>query len=575
MLLLDCLKLQLTLQGERHQRRRLGRHLKTMEQQWLALADRAAVGIALVSQERLVYCNPPFACLFGEHEPGKLDDKSLPALVNPTQRSALATTLKQARTGNSQIQITPTLATGAGSLQLEFSTASHQGQSCVLVQAKPAGKTVGTRQRQGQVGKDLITRLDNLPFFESRVESAITAAINESTDSMLLVTRIDRFRHLQETIGKAATLQVLSEIAGFLDTAINKAYAATRLAEDEFAVLLFDCPSGEAARLADFIDSRVNVSLLPSTANDFELEVSTGLAVINRHANDVNGIIGCARMNTGRGHGQRRAMKAVKEKDSDLLDSLTQALDNNSLALTFQPVLPFNPDELKRFVVSYHLAEAGDNALSPESLAACANVHNLGFDIDRQVLARLLAGHAPGKQPPEQGRRLQYRVPLNSNTLANDAFPAWLSAALHEHSFMPEQLAFLVSEIDLYSNRDQVSRCCSSLAGLGCQCLITDFGTAMDPLPLLSMLKPDGVHLDALLVRDLPFSHQQQETLGKLIPALHHHHVSVTVANLEDADLLPLVFELGADLVHGNCLGPRLNQPRFAFPREQVLQMTG
>jgi EAL domain-containing protein (putative c-di-GMP-specific phosphodiesterase class I) len=200
-----------------------------------------------------------------------------------------------------------------------------------------------------------------------------------------------------------------------------------------------------------------------------------------------------------------------------------------------------------------------------DSVLTCANVQNTAAQIDKRVLDIILA---------TSGQAV-YQVPLSSNALADPAMPGWLGTQLRKHTFPCNRLQFLVSEIDLHSNHDQVRDFCASLAELGIGTVISDFGSALEPLPALAAVKPAAVRLDTLLTRDLLYSRQQQHNLVKLINAIHHQQVSVAATGLNDCELLPLLYELGVDFVQGDCLQPAQSEPCFCFPEEQVITLPG
>lgn len=555
----QSLKHHLCLQGERKRSHRLARQLHELEMQHLRLVAQSPVATALLDGNRHLYCNSSYAALFECRDRKALAGTPILDLVNAKDRAALDTLLN-AETDGKFITLTPATGDAAEPLRLTFAASLYKAAPCIRVEARPAREKTGNPP-----GKDLITQLDNLPFFTERLESAITAAVNDNTLSLLLVTRIDRFRRVQETLGKTATLQVLTDIAGFLRDGISKPFTATRLAPDEFGILLFDSTAEEGVKLADYISSKVNVSLLPPTAEDIALSASIGLAVINQRAVDADDVIRRARMNTGNSLKHRSAGLSPAGHTQVMAERIRQALGGNRLEVLFQPVVAFRPNAGACFEATFNLYDSDGGILPRDSVLACANVQNTAAEIDKRVLDKILA----------EGGDAVYQVPLSSNTLANPALPGWLGAQLRKRNFPCGRLQFLVSEIDLHSNHDQVRDFCTSLAELGIVTVISDFGSALEPLPALAVVKPVAVRLDTLLTRDLLYSKQQHLNLGKLINAIHHQQVSVTATGLNDAELLPLLYELGVDFVQGDCLQPAQSEARFCFPEEQVITLPG
>lgn len=557
--LVRALKPRLVLQRRELDNRRLVRQLHALTEQLARVGANSPAALAFSTAHSLLYCNDAFAALLGESDGKALVGTSLPGRAATPDRERLAAALQA---GKAVPDLTLSFA-GPGSglpLQLAITPSLYKAQPCLLVEASPAHGE--SRQRRPADERDLITRLDNLPVFTSRLDAAINAAVQDDINSILLVARIDNFRRVQECIGRSATLHVLADIAGFLRDGISKPYTGSRLAPDEFGILLYDATPGDGARLAAYIAGKVNDSLLPASARDITLGLSTGLAVINRHSAGASTVINRARLNTGTARKHGTGSDPAGRPDA-LAARIGQALAAGRLALRFQPVVSMAPAAQPCFETTFLLAEADGSPLPGDDVLACANLHDLGKAIDKQVLDRLLKRDA----------KPCFQAALNSSSLACPGMPGWLAQRLHHYRGQTGRLQLLVSEIDLHSNRENVLGFCAALDSLGVGVVIIDFGGTFDPLPALAAIRPAGVRLDPALVRDLPYSTQQQRRLRKLITAVHHQRATVAVTALEDCTLLPLLFELGVDRVQGDCLQPPMNEPVYAFPTERVLRL--
>ncbi len=438
-------------------------------------------------------------------------------------------------------------------LSLTVTPSLYKQAPCLQVDAVHAGVEPAK--------EDILARLDNLPAFSARLAAAIASAENDNIASLLLVTRIDKFRQLLECLGTTATQHVLADIAGFLEQSHGKPYTAARLAIDEFGVLLYDATPTEGARLAQYIADKVNDSLLPPTAGDITLSVSTGLAVINPHDPDAEAVVRRARLNSGNGRQPCAAEHWATVCSSTLADDIRLALENRQVTVHYQPVLALRPEGGPRYEATWAVPGVNGETLPTGEVLACANINNLAAALDALVLDAVFADNTD----------IVFQVPVSANTLARRGLPDWLASRLRQRRAPPERLQLLVSKTDMQGDNGHVTALCKTLAAHGIGIVLADFCSRLDPLPVLAGFTPAGVRLDTGMVRGLPYSLEMQQQTRQLINVLHQRRISVAVTALDDITLLPLLFDLGVDHVQGDCLQAALPAPDSHLPQAIML----
>ena len=79
--------------------------------------------------------------------------------------------------------------------------------------------------------------------------------------------------------------------------------------------------------------------------------------------------------------------------------------------------------------------------------------------------------------------------------------------------------------------------------------------------------------MDQSLVKNCAYSIHQQQLVKKLINAIHHQDILVSVTEVEELELLPLLWELGFDFIQGKVLQAPDKVMEFNFPQEQALTL--
>ena len=402
--------------------------------------------------------------------------------------------------------------------------------------------------------QDLLSRLENSQYFHSRLESAISAARSRKTCSVLLVITIDEFSHLLATLGKASTNLVLNDISNFLKSSVHHPFTASKLADNEFGLLLYGASHSDGQNLTEYLNARLKTTLNCDKQANVTLKIRIGLVIINDSTGSAKECLNCAKLGL--------------QSHSDLPngDKLIQELiKSQHFQLHFQPVMALNDAPLARYeVLLRHQSDAQNQQDAIESLVHLAEIHNLGSALDETILHSLVTRYInPDVQHPE------FFVHLCSSTLSAENFLIRVSQILDNYQLSPDAFVFQIKAATLSENHQLTLKFVSKIQALGIKLCITEFGTFTDPAPLLETFNPTYVKLDPLLIENLLFSRQQQRVLTKLIRAIHGKECRAIATRIETLDLIPALWDLDIDLIQGFCLQKPDADITFSFPREE------
>jgi c-di-GMP phosphodiesterase Gmr len=145
---------------------------------------------------------------------------------------------------------------------------------------------------------DRLTGLPNRAHLETELADALASVdAGRTGEAALLFLDIDRFKHVNDTMGHDAGDELLRLVAERLRRSARSHDVVARLAGDEFVVLLTDLPAPGAVRAAGHVADRIRATLaqpydLPGGA--FSTTASVGIAVYPEHAHDAAGLIKAA-----------------------------------------------------------------------------------------------------------------------------------------------------------------------------------------------------------------------------------------------------------------------------------------
>lgn len=124
---------------------------------------------------------------------------------------------------------------------------------------------------------DRLTDLPNQTLFLDRVQHALHHAVRNNTEIVVLLINLNRFQEINDSHGRAAGDQALTQISQRLLSHLRRVDTAARLGNDEFGILLPQTPL-EQAMLP--LQRLLRALELPLDLNGEALSLSTSMGVV-------------------------------------------------------------------------------------------------------------------------------------------------------------------------------------------------------------------------------------------------------------------------------------------------------
>ncbi|PCJ43410.1 MAG: hypothetical protein COA71_00625 [SAR86 cluster bacterium] len=556
--IITAIKREAVAQQLKHNYRRLQLDFKELGKRHQALMDASTSALAYIQEGMHLYCNKSYAQIFSGKDHKTLQQSPLLDLFEGKSREKLKKALSKKI--ESELKLTLQLigkpensAQAYPELDLSFTPVSYDGQACLQLIVKPAsGNPTYSAAVNAANKQDLLTRLYNKSFFLEKIEFAVAKAIKQQQHSSLLIVHINEFLDIKSIIGLGKANQVLNDIAAFLNKSIQKKFAAARLDDYQFGLLIDDCKLAESIDLANFIKSKINNHITTTSLPNLQLSCSIGVAVINENALDAEDLLAKANANL------HKKIPSLDDFQSDysqkqdinvLTAYINLALKEQRFKLLFQPILELKGEKFQDYEVLSRMLDSEGNDMLPSEFLPLADLNGLGEEFDKIIVS--LALSSLQKAETENIRLI---INLTSNTLLSKTFLPWLSETLQSSNLTTDRLIFQISEIQICNNLEYCLNFSDGLKQLGLSSIVCHYGCAVNPENYLDKIKPIYVKLDKSLVSDIGYNQYQQNELKNLFVELHNKNVKVAVPQVEDASILPVLWRLGADFIQGFCL---------------------
>ncbi len=398
--------------------------------------------------------------------------------------------------------------------------------------------------------RDPLTGLPNRIGLSRRLEAALAAAKHETA---LLVLDLDRFKDVNDGLGHAAGDDVLRTIGERIFAFLGMRHQAARLGGDEFAIIAPDTDERGAAVLARTIGDAIRAPFTVSGHEVF-MSASIGIALAPRDGADAATLLRKSEvaMYSAKRRGSSWAAFAPAPDEANpqvlaMTADLRHAIENNELALAFQPIVDCATGRLQRFEALARWRRRDRDVPPSEFIPLAERVGLLTALTDwvvtasvRQLRTWLVAG-------------LDARVTVNLSprNLLEPDLPRRIASALEAAQVPPERFGIEVTEMTIMSDPERASRTIAELRELAIPIAIDDFGTGCSSLAYLHRLPISTVKIDKSFMRGISSNESGRAIVRATIDLAHALDFKVVAEGVEDPETLSILRDLGCDQAQG------------------------
>ncbi len=432
-----------------------------------------------------------------------------------------------------------------------------------------------TVQLEYQASYDELTELLNRRAFEAQLEKAWESGVRRGKQSFLMFMDLDQFKVVNDTSGHTAGDQLLRAVSAILLDNVRANDIVGRLGGDEFGIILWECPTEVAKRIAESIRSSIENFRFQWDIETYRIGVSIGGVPIDSSVGDINELqqLADAACYAAKEAGRNRVHMVDGDRDSARVhrgqvrwvQRIREAMDNNRFAIYAQPIRPIieKPDEPERLEILLRLRDPETRKLIPPgAFLPAAERYGLSVELDKWVVRSLL--DTLFIHSAFQAENRSYWINLSGSSVGDKRFAEFLTDAIRRSPLPPGTVNFEITETAVIRSVSDAGHLMAALREMGCQFALDDFGSGLSSFGYLKKLPVDYIKIDGMFIRDLMHDQTDRIFVKSIIDIAKTLNIETIAEFVESDEILEVVTKLGAGYAQGFAVGrPFELAPRF------------
>ncbi|AVD92638.1 bifunctional diguanylate cyclase/phosphodiesterase [Pseudomonas sp. SWI36] len=361
-----------------------------------------------------------------------------------------------------------------------------------------------------QAHHDPLTGLPNRTLFENRLQGVLTCAQVSNRQGAVLFLDLDRFKHINDSLGHPVGDLLLKGIAQRLKEQVRDVDTVARLGGDEFIILLpgLHKPS-DASTIANKLLACFNAPF-QAGEHEFFTSASIGISLYPQDGTDVSTLIrnADAAMYRSKAKGRNRVEAYTRDLTAQaseriaLEHELRRAVERNEMSLCFQPKLSLKTQSLVGAEALIRWSHPTFGEVPPEHFIHLAEENGTILQLGDWVLEQACRQMQAWKQHYEPFGPLS--INLAGAQLRHPHLARRIEQLLKHHQLKAGDLQLEITENFIMSQAEEALAVLYQLKKLGVQLAIDDFGTGYSSLSYLKRLPLDILKIDKSFIRGLP-----------------------------------------------------------------------
>jgi len=408
---------------------------------------------------------------------------------------------------------------------------------------------------------DTLTDLPNRILLQDRLTEALALAQRYKRELAVLFLDVDRFKHINDSLGHAIGDRLLQSVAQRLRACVRSSDTVSRQGGDEFVILLPQVTHAQdAAVCADKILAALRT---PHRVEQHDLHITASIGIVT-YPLDGTGVEGLMKnadsamyhaKDSGRDNykffSPELNVRALERQS--LENGLRQALERREFVLHYQPKMDLQTGAMIGVEALIRWRHPQRGLVSPARFIPVAEECGLIVPIGRWVLREACRQTRAWQDAGLAPRCIA--INISAGELRARDFVAGVRAILAETGLAPGCLELELTESFLMEDAKSSAAVLAALKDPGVRLALDDFGTGYSSLSCLKRFPIDTLKIDRSFVHDLTTDAGDADVVSAIIHMGKSLHMRVAAEGVETRQQLALLQEQGCPEGQGHYFG--------------------
>lgn len=408
---------------------------------------------------------------------------------------------------------------------------------------------------------DHLTGLLNRNRFMEELEHTIALARRHNTQGVVLFIDLDRFKAVNDTHGHEAGDEVIRSIANILKKSVRSTDVVSRLAGDEFAVIMHNVDTKQAQEKVNEIIDRVNKMRVEYKGAKLQVTMSVGMIGYPQSGKDASQLLTSAdlAMYRAKDMGRNRLYideglltssktSATVREQLEWIDRLRTALDEDKFEMHYQPIVPCGKNQHTIYEALIRLRDEEGNLGAPALFIDAAEHFGMIRDLDRAVVERCIKKQA---ELEKSGKPVVFSINLSGMSFGDDELLQNMKKYFKKYKADPTKFIFEVTETAAMRDIDEAREFVSELKKMGSKFALDDFGVGFSSFFYIKHLEVDYIKIDGSYIKNLDSSAEDRLFVKSLVDLASGLEIETVAEFVENQAILDELERMNVTYVQG------------------------
>jgi diguanylate cyclase (GGDEF)-like protein/PAS domain S-box-containing protein len=403
---------------------------------------------------------------------------------------------------------------------------------------------------------DTLTGLPNRQLFFDRLAHALHSARAERRQLAVVIIDLQRFKRINDTLGRYAGDQVLKEIANRLQRTISESATPARIGGDRFAVVVPNLAGTSMARWIEhwIVDSFAEPLVIDGV--ELRMSVKVGIAVYPADAEAADSLFVNAEAALTRAKGAADPylfyspeMNAQVAERLHLESRLRRAVAQKEFVLHYQTKVDLATRRIRGLEALIRWNDPEFGLVSPLDFVPLLEESGLIVEVGRWVFEQAVADTRRWKSLGLEVPRVAVNV--SEAQLRHPNFVATVLGALGPTLDHANAIDVEITETMIAQNTGANVQKLLRLREAGLRIFMDDFGTGYSGLSQIAQLPLDALKIDRAFIAGMTISTEHMAIVSTVINLAKALRIYVVAEGVETEEQASRLYALGCDEAQG------------------------